>query len=34
MIVIGIYDDQSIKILKERGCKLVVTTEVGVASTI
>ena len=29
----GSYDDQSIKMLKERGCKLAVTTEVGIATT-
>tara|TARA_B110000008_G_C16977428_1_gene566509 strand:+ start:2852 stop:3835 length:984 start_codon:yes stop_codon:yes gene_type:complete len=29
----GSYDDQSIKMLKERGCKLAFTTEVGIAST-
>ena len=27
----GSYDDQSIKMLEERGCKLAVTTEVGIA---
>jgi len=29
----GSYDDQSIKMLKERGCKLAVTTEVDIATT-
>ena len=29
----GSYDDQSIKMLKERGCKLAVTTEVDIAIT-
>ena len=29
----GSYDDQSIKMLKERGCKLAVTTEVNIATT-
>ena len=28
----GSYDDQSIKMLKERGCKLAVTTEVDIAA--
>jgi peptidoglycan/xylan/chitin deacetylase (PgdA/CDA1 family) len=28
----GSYDDQSIKMLKERGCKLAVTTEVDIAT--
>ncbi|SFV68578.1 polysaccharide deacetylase [hydrothermal vent metagenome] len=29
----GSYDNQSIKMLKERGCKLAVTTEVNIATT-
>lgn len=29
----GSYDDQAIEMLKEKGCKLAVTTEVGIAST-
>ena len=29
----GSYDDQSIEMLQERGCKLAVTTEVGIATT-
>jgi peptidoglycan/xylan/chitin deacetylase (PgdA/CDA1 family) len=29
----GSYDDQSIKMLEERGCKLAVTTEVDIATT-
>jgi len=29
----GSYDDQSIKMLKDRGCKLAVTTEVNIATT-
>ena len=29
----GSYDDQSIKMLKERGCKLAVTSEVDIATT-
>jgi len=29
----GSYDDQSIKMLKERGCKLALTTEVDIATT-
>jgi peptidoglycan/xylan/chitin deacetylase (PgdA/CDA1 family) len=29
----GSYDDQCIKMLNERGCKLAVTTEVGIATT-
>ncbi len=29
----GSYDDQSIKMLEERGCKLAVTTEVNIAKT-
>ena len=29
----GSYDDQSIKMLNERGCKLAVTTEVDIATT-
>ena len=29
----GSYDDQSIKMLKQRGCKLAVTTEVDIATT-
>ena len=29
----GSYDEQSIKMLKERGCKLAVTTEVDIATT-
>ena len=29
----GSYDDQSIKMLKERGCKLAITTEVNIATT-
>ena len=29
----GSYDDQSIKMLEDRGCKLALTTEVGIATT-
>ena len=29
----GSYDDQSIGMLEKRGCKLALTTEVGIAST-
>jgi len=29
----GSYDNQSVKMLKERGCKLAVTTEVNIATT-
>jgi peptidoglycan/xylan/chitin deacetylase (PgdA/CDA1 family) len=29
----GSYDDQSIEMLQERGCKLAVTTKVGIATT-
>ncbi len=29
----GSFDDQSIQMLKKRGCKLALTTEVAIAST-